>query len=248
MTPKPPSMPFLAHLQDLRKCFLHSFVAILVGFGVAYTFRQEVFALLTLPFNDAYRAAFDQEPHMITTGLVESFLVYLKVSLLAGFFLASPVVFYQVWKFVGPALTRGERKHALPVVFLATVFFVGGALFGYFGVFPLGFRFFLEVAPGDYVEPMIRMQEYFHLSSWMLVVFGLVFELPLMVLYLTITGVISPAGLIRPWRAVIIGIAVGSAILTPADPASMLLMALPLLVLYGVTVAIAFILGQRRRK
>ena len=240
-------MPFLQHLAELRKCTVKSLIAVIIGFCICYSFAEPLFSWLTIPFNEAYRSTFSKDPKLVHTGLIEPFMVYIKVGLLGGVFLASPVVFYQFWKFISPGLRKSERRHVVPFVSLATIFFVGGALFGYFGVFPLGFSYFLTVAPADYIEPMIRMQEYYQLASWMLVVFGIVFEGPLIVLYLVALGKIGSDQLIRPWRAILVGISIASALLTPADPGSMILMAAPLTVLYGITIVFALILGKRSK-
>ena len=240
-------MSFLDHLGELRTRLLRILASLAVGFVIAYVFRRELFGFLTIPFNNAYQAVFNETPQLITTGLVESFLVYLKVGLLGGLFLSLPYIFFQLWGFISPGLRDSERKHVIPFVLLATIFFAGGAIFGYTIVFPLGFEYFLRVAPGDYVQPMIRMSEYYSLASWMLLVFGLTFEAPLFVLYLAFFGILSPKQLIEPWRGVIVGIVVASALLTPADPASMILLAIPLLLLYGITILVSFLISRKRQ-
>ncbi|HLG20471.1 MAG TPA: twin-arginine translocase subunit TatC, partial [Bdellovibrionota bacterium] len=177
-------MSFMEHLVELRQRLVKSVIAVCIGFGAAYTFAERLFGFLTIPYNQAYREVFHREAKLVNTGLIEPFLVYLKVGMMAGVFLASPFIFYQLWQFVAPGLRPQERKHVVPFVLLASLFFIGGALFGYFGVFPIGFKYFLSVAPAGYVDPLIRMDEYYRLAAWMMVVFGLVFEGPLIVLYL----------------------------------------------------------------
>jgi sec-independent protein translocase protein TatC len=239
-------MPFLDHLVELRKRVLYALVALAVGFAVAYGFAERIFGLLTLPFNRAYKAALHRAPVMITTSLLESFVVYLKVGAIAGLFLASPFLFAQAWLFVAPALRPNEKRHAVPLIALATLFFVGGALFGYFAVFPVGFRYFLELTAGGTIQPMIRMKEYFDLAALMLLIFGAIFELPLLVLYLTFVGILRAEHLTRPWRGIVIGIAVGAALLSPPDPGSMLFVFVPMVLLYGVTILFALLVARRR--
>jgi sec-independent protein translocase protein TatC len=246
LTPDPtPLVSFWDHVEELRKRLIWGLAALGAGFALAYFFSRELFDWLAVPYVRAYRDVVGRQPELITTGLLESFLVYLKVGLVGGCFLASPVIFSQIWAFVSPGLRESERKHAIPFVLLASLFFLGGAAVGYFGVFPIGFKYFLELAPPESVQPMIRMQEYFQLAAWMLLIFGLVFEAPILVFYLAYLGVLRPRHLIRPWRAIVVGIAVASAVLTPADPVSMLLMMIPLLAFYGLIVV--FALAVRRR-
>lgn len=244
----PREMPFLAHLAELRTRLIRSLFALLIGFGVAYGFSKPLFRILMLPFDDAYQSVFHRTPKLITTGLVESFMVYMKVGLLGGVFLASPVIFLQIWGFISPALKRNEKKHVIPFVLLATIFFCGGAFAGYYGIFPIGFRYFLSIAPGEYIEPMIRMEEYFKLASWMLLTFGLVAEAPMIVLYLAYMGVLGPRHLLKPWRAIIVGIAISSAFFTPPDPGSMMMMMVPMLALYGITIILSFFVSGRKTR
>jgi len=234
------AMNFFGHLAELRRRLFRAFIGLLFGFAVAYYFSKELFTLLRIPFDTAYQNVYGMEPNLIVSSLLESFMVYLKVGLLGGLFLSSPFIFLQVWGFISPALKANEKKHVLPFVFFATLFFVFGALFGYFMVFPQSFEYFLNITKGEHIDTMIRMDEYYQFASWMLLGFGLAFEAPLIVLYLVFFRILSTRHLIRYWRGVIIGILIASAIITPTpDFATMFMMAAPLLVLYGATIVVS---------
>lgn len=225
------------HLHELRQRILLSLCAVAGGFAIANFFSKEFFRILRIPYDRAYQNVFGTAPVLINTGIFEAFMVYLKVALLASLFFASPVVFYQAWRFISPALRPKERGHVIPLVFWSTLFFVGGALFGYFLVFPPAFEFFLGLIQGEQIAATIRMESYFELASWMLLGFGVAFEAPLAVLYLVYLEVLRTRHLLKFWRGVIVGIFVLSAVITPTpDIATMCLMAVPLLILYGVTI------------
>ena len=134
-------LPFTAHLDELRKRLIVCFIAVGVGFVLAYGFKERLFDILTMPLI----AVMDQGEKLIFTGLPEAFFTYLKVAFLTGLMLAAPVIIYEFWMFVAPGLYQRERRILVPIVFLSTIFFVGGALFGYFIVFPWGFKFFSRI-------------------------------------------------------------------------------------------------------
>ena len=134
--------PFTDHLEELRKRIITCFIAVAVGFVITYSFKEMLFQILTRPLVSIMAKG----DHLVYTGLPEAFFTYLKVSFLASLMLSAPVIFYEFWMFIAPGLYKQERKLLLPIVLLSSVFFVGGALFGYFIVFPFGFKFFLSFA------------------------------------------------------------------------------------------------------
>lgn len=240
MKPSETPMNFFAHLAELRRRVFRSFIGVLFGFALAYYYSKELFVILRIPFDTAYQNVHGVLPFLVVGSVLESFVVYLKVGLLGGIFLASPYLFLQLWGFISPALKSHEKKHVLPFVFFATLFFVFGALFGYFMVFPQSFEYFLNITKGEHIETMIRMEEYYKFASWMLLGFGLSFEAPLVVLYLVFFRILSTRHLLRYWRGIIIGILVSSAIITPTpDFMTMFMMAAPLLVLYAATIVVS---------
>jgi len=243
--PNNEQMSFWQHLNELRKRLLRIAFAIIAGFSVAYCFHKEIFRVLRMPFDRAYLNVYGENPKLISISMLEGFMVYLKMSILVGFFLASPIIFYQIWKFIAPGLRDNEKKHVIPFVLLATIFFVGGAVFGYFMVFPKGFEYFLMVTKGESIEPMIQMEQYYKLAAWMLVGFGASFEGPLILLYLVYFRILTTKHLTSSWRGAMISILVLSAVITPTpDLATMVMMALPLMLMYGFTILFSLFVSK----
>jgi len=182
---------------------------------------------------------------LIFTGLPEAFFTYLKVALLSGMILATPVIFYQFWMFVAPGLYQKEKQHMIPIVFLSTFFFVGGSFFGYFIVFPYGFKFFLGFA-SEIIQPLPSMREYLSFASKLLLAFGLVFELPLIITFLARLGMVSVSFLKKNRKYALLLFFAGAAILTPPDVVTQVMMALPLIVLYEISIIGARIFGKKK--
>ena len=236
-------MPITAHLEELRRRLITSIVAVIIGFGATYYFAPKLFEILMAPLV----GALPPESTLIFTGVTEAFFTYLKMALLAGFFLASPLVLYEIWAFVSPGLYKREKTWVIPFVVFSTLFFIGGALFGYFVVFPYGFKFLLSYAT-DMIRPLPKVKEYFSLASRMLLAFGAVFELPLFVFFLTKMGLVTSRTLIDKFKYAIIIIFAISAILTPPDVVTQLMMAGPLLALYGLSVIVAIVFEKKVEK
>lgn len=233
-------IPFTAHLEELRKRLITAFIAVGIGFALAYGFKEQLFQILVRPLVQVM----GEGDTLIFTGLPEAFFTYLKVALLAGILLASPVILYQFWMFVAPGLYEKEKRVLLPIVFLSTVFFVGGALFGYFIVFPWGFKFFLGFAT-ETIRPMPSMKEYLGFSAKLLLAFGVVFELPLVLTFLARLGVVSVEFLKKNRKYALLLFFAGAAILTPPDVVTQIMMALPLMLLYEISIIGARIFGKR---
>jgi len=162
-------MQLTDHLEELRRRLIVVAVSIGIATVGSYYFSEDLFRILMAPL----LAAMPAEGGLIFTGLTETFFTYLKISLVAGFFIASPVVIFQLWRFTAPGLYAHEKRYVFPFVLSATIFFVGGALFGYFIVFPFGFRFFMGFAT-DFIRPMPSVKEYFSFAVRMLFAFGVV--------------------------------------------------------------------------
>jgi sec-independent protein translocase protein TatC len=232
--------PFTAHLEELRSRLIVSFVAVGIGFFVAYFFKEKLFELLMKPLTDVM----GEGDNLIFTNLPEAFFVYLKTAFLAGVMAASPVILYQFWKFVAPGLYKKERVVLLPVVLLCSFFFIGGALFGYFIVFPYGFKFFLGFA-SEFIRPLPSMKEYFSFASKLLVAFGVVFELPLIITLFSRLGLVSVAFLKKNRKYALLLFFIGSAILTPPDVITQVMMAFPLMFLYEISIIGARIFARK---
>ena len=188
-----------------------------------------------------------QQGHFIYTYPPEAFFAHVKVALVAGVFLASPYIFYQLWVFVAPGLYSHERKWVVPMAVISALFFVTGALFGYFVVFPFGFDFF-----ASYATPMVsftpKLSEYLGFSLKLLFAFGLVFEMPLFVFFLARLGMVNSKGMRKKRKYAILVAFVVAAILTPPDPFTQSLMAGPLILLYELSIWVAFFFGRERKK
>ncbi|MEJ5243707.1 MAG: twin-arginine translocase subunit TatC [Desulfomicrobiaceae bacterium] len=235
-------MTFTQHLEELRTRLVRSFIAIGVGFLVCYGFAEDLFHLLMRPLLDVLLPTGGT---LIYTALPEAFFTYVKTAALAGFFVASPYVFYQMWLFVAPGLYESERKYLIPIALLSAIFFVVGACFGYFVVFPYGFEFFVGYAT-DIVKPMPSLSEYFNFAVQMLIAFGVIFELPLVIFFLARLGVVTGKWLRQKQKYAVLVIFIVAAILTPPDVVSQLLMAAPLLVLYEIGVWVAYLFGTKK--
>ncbi len=237
--------PFLDHLEELRKRLIVCLIAIAIGFLISYGFKEKIFQALMLPLIRALPP--DQGKHLIYTAPHEAFLTYLKVSLLSGVGIAVPVIIFEFWRFVAPGLYEHEKKYLFPIVILSVLFFLGGALFGYFIVFPFGFKFFTSFA-SQYITPMISTKEFLSFAVRLLLVFGLIFEMPLVVFFLARLGLLSDKFLRRQRKYAVVLIFTVAAILTPPDVFTQILMAGPLLILYEVSVWIAYFFSKKREK
>jgi sec-independent protein translocase protein TatC len=234
-------IPFTAHLEELRTRLITCSIAIGAGFAVAYFFKEKLFQILTRPLMNVMQSG----EKLIFTGLPEAFFAYLKVALLTGIILASPVILYQFWVFIAPGLYRKERKLLIPIVLLSTIFFTGGALFGYFIVFPFGFKFFLGFA-SDTIRPMPSMKEYLTLATKLLLAFGVVFELPIVLTFMARLGIVSVPFLKKNRKYALLIFFAGAAILTPPDVITQLMMAFPLMLLYEISIIGAKIFGKKK--
>ncbi len=234
-------IPFTAHLEELRKRLIVCFIAVGIGFVLSYGFKEKLFQILTRPLISVMQTG----DKLIFTGLPEAFFTYLKVALFSGIILSTPVIFYQFWMFVAPGLYEKEKQHMIPIVFLSTFFFVGGSFFGYFIVFPYGFKFFLGFA-SEIIRPLPSMREYLSFASKLLLAFGLVFELPLIITFLAKLGIVSVSFLKKNRKYALLLFFMGAAILTPPDVVTQVMMALPLIVLYEISIIGARIFGKKK--
>lgn len=234
-------LPFTGHLEELRKRLIVCFVSVGIGFAISYAFKEQLFQILTRPLI-AVMAADDK---LIFTGLPEAFFTYLKVAFLSGIMLSTPIILYEFWMFVAPGLYQKEKRFLLPIVFLSTLFFLGGSLFGYFVVFPFGFKFFLGFA-SETIQPLPSMKEYLSFSAKLLLAFGLVFELPLVITFLSKMGLVTVDFLKKNRKYALLLFFAGAAILTPPDVVTQIMMALPLMILYEISIIGARIFGKKK--
>ncbi len=233
--------PFTAHLEELRSRLIKSSMAVGLGFLLSYAFKEQIFDILTAPL----MRVMQHGDHLIYTNLPEAFFTFLKTAFFTGIMLASPVLLYQFWMFVAPGLYDREKKLALPILLLSTLFFGGGILFAYFVVFPFGFKFFVGFA-SETVRPMPAMREYLSFASKLLLAFGLVFEMPMVITLLARLGILSVAQLRKFRRYAILLFFIVAAILTPPDVISQILMALPMMLLYEISILGAHLVGRQK--
>lgn len=228
-------LSFVEHLEELRKRFIICLAAAGVGFLICYGFSKQIYQLLALPIRDVLQ----DENSFIFTSLTEPFFTYLKLAFFSGIALASPVIIYQIWAFVAPGLYRDEKKYVVPFVFLSTLFFAIGVLFCFLVVFPIACTFFAGFAQAGMIEMKLKMSDYLSFSSMFLLAFGIVFELPIVILFLARIGVVNHRQLAKNRKYVILLGFVVSAMLTPPDIISQILMAVPLMLLYEISILVA---------
>jgi sec-independent protein translocase protein TatC len=233
-------IPLTAHLQELRKRLILSFIAVGVGFVLCYALADTLFNILAFPLLKVMPAG----GTLVFTSVAEAFFTYMKVAFIAGLILASPFVLYQVWAFIAPGLYRNEKRYVVPFVFLGSFFFALGILFGYFVAIPIGFKFLLGYAT-DFIKPMPSMKEYLSFSIKFLLAFGLVFEFPVVLLLLSKIGLVDAKKLARQRKYAILLIFVFAAVMTPPDFISQVLMALPLMGLYELSIILSKFFGKK---
>lgn len=240
-------MPLTAHLAELRARIIRALLAIGAGFAVCYAFADQLFVLLTRPLLAvAEQPGREAAVRLIGTGVAEAFFTKLKVAFIGGVFLASPVALYQAWQFVVPGLYESEKRYARPFVIFGTLFFVAGTAFCYAAVLPLSYIFFVDQYGSISVSPEIRISEYLTFTSRLLLAFGIIFELPVATFFLARLGLVTHRTMIAYGRYAIVGVFIVAAILTPPDVASQILMAAPMLLLYGISIGVAFVFGKRQ--
>jgi sec-independent protein translocase protein TatC len=220
-------MPFLDHLEELRWTILRSLVAIVVASIGCYIFSKKIVDILRYPA--------PQDMQLIFLSPVEGFMIYIKVSIFAGLVVALPYVAYQFWKFIVPGLLDKERKLVLPIAFFTTVCFLVGASFAYFVIIRFGLNFLLSFQT-DYLVANITIGKYLGFVVTLLLVFGVVFELPVLAFFLTKIGILTPRFLREKRRYGIVIIFIGAALLTPPDIFTQLMLAGPLILLYEVSI------------
>jgi sec-independent protein translocase protein TatC len=234
-------LPLTSHLQELRKRLILSFIAVGIGFILCYTFADSIFNILAAPL----MKMMPKGGSLIFISVAEAFFTYMKVAFIAGIILTSPFILYQIWAFVAPGLYQKEKKYVVPFVLGGSFFFALGVFFGYFVAIPVGFKFLLGYAT-DFIKPMPSMKEYLSFSIKFLLAFGLVFEFPVVLVLLAKIGIIDAKMLARQRKYAILLIFIFAAAVTPSpDLISQVLMALPLMGLYELSILLSKIFGKK---
>ena len=238
-------MSFLDHLDELRRRLIIAVVAILVGMAASFFFIKRIVAFVM----DPLYALLPAGGTFMSTEMTEGFMLYMKIAALCGLLIASPVVLSQVWLFVAPGLYSHEKRFAIPFVFLGTFFFLLGAAFSHYFVFPFAFGFFANFFGTDtYIKFMPTIGPLFAAYVKMLLAMGLVFQLPTVVFFLARMGMVTARWLIKQTKYAVLIIFVVAAIITPGpDVVSQTLVAGPMMLLYGVSIAIAWLFGKKKK-
>ena len=236
-------MSFLDHLDELRRRLFWALGMLVIGFLVAVAFYQQLFDFVM----DPMQAMLPAGQKMIYTEPTEALMLYVKIAVIAGLLVASPGVMAQVWLFVAPGLYSHEKKLAVPFVMLSSAFFIGGAAFAHYVVFPLTFRFFASFS-SDEITFMPRIEPAFALYMKLVLIFGLVFQMPTVVLLLARLGLITAGFLWRNFKyAVLIIFIIGAALSPGTDPVGQVVMAGPMILLYFLSIAFAWLFGKKRQ-
>lgn len=240
--------PFWQHVAELRTAVIISLTFFLIGTGVAYFLSESIFHILVAPLEQLF-ALKGEARRFIYTNLTEAFVTYLKVALFAGLFITFPFIALQAWLFVSPGLFKRERGLFFVLLFSIPFFFTIGAFFAYHVVLPAAFSFFLsfEAMIGSIpLQLETKMSEYLSLVMRLLLAFGLSFELPVILGGLAWLGILSKETLIKRWRIAVVGVTLLAAIITPPDALSMILLALPLLFLYALSIIIVSFIEKHK--
>jgi sec-independent protein translocase protein TatC len=235
-----PRMGFFQHLEELRKRLLVSLLAVFGGFLASWYWAPGIFDFLARPI----RGVLPPGQNLAYTRLTEPFLMYFRVALLAGILLSSPIVLWQVWLFISPALYRREKRYVLPFVTFGVLFFLSGCAFAYYEAFPLVVRFLIGV--GQPFQAVITINEYLSMATKLILGLGLCFEMPIMVFFLTRLGIVSERWLLKKFKYAVLIIVVIAAVITPTpDIATQCVFALPMIGLYLLGILIAWLFRRR---
>jgi len=244
-------MSFVEHLEELRTRLIRAMYGLIPAFIAAWFFKERIVDVIARPLVVAYHDLHLGQVSLHALGLVDPVAEYLKLCFLVSLLGSSPWIFWQLWAFIAPGLYAKEKKIAIPFVLFSTICFLGGAAFGYFVVFPMGFETLLGFSgslPSGHVKivPTLTFGEYLDFTAQLSVAFGAVFEVPVVITFLAMIGVINWRQLMRFSRWWIVIAAIASAVLTPStDVGTQLAMLIPLIVLYYVGVLLAFLFGKR---
>jgi sec-independent protein translocase protein TatC len=233
-------MTFVDHIRDLRDCLRNAVLAVIVGMGLAWAFTEQVFDFIRKPI----------QPYLPQGGLVftaplDKFMAHIKIALVVGVIVSCPFWLYQVWRFISPALYKKEKRLATGFVFAGTVQFLLGASFCYFVVFPGAFQFLMAFG-GDTDKPMITISQYLDFFTQMILVFGLTFEVPVVISFLGLIGLVSSRFLKEKRRYAIVINSIVAAVAAPPDVYSMFMLLIPLILMYEVSILVIAMFEKRK--
>jgi sec-independent protein translocase protein TatC len=242
-----PTMGFLDHLEELRKRLVYSILAVIIGTGLCWGYRERIYAVMQKPIMDALRAQHLPEK-LVYLNPTEPFNLYMKIAMLGGLFLTCPFVLYQVWMFISPGLYRNEKKYVVPFMISTITLFTLGGYFGYKIAYPRALGFFMGPFSVQF-QPMITIGEYTQLFLSIVLGMGLIFEMPILVFFLAFMGIMSPRFMVKNFRYAILVIFILAAIVTPTpDIVNMCVFAAPMLALYALSIGVAWVVHPDQRK
>jgi len=235
------SMSFLDHLDELRRRLTYSLIAVCVAFLVCWGLAPDVFEILQQPLLKFLQPG----EKLAYTRLTAPFFLYMKVAFFSAIFISAPIVLTQVWLFISPGLYPKERRYALPFIFFASGFFVGGGYFGFKVVFPMACSFFVEM--GRNFQQVITVDDYFSFASKLILAMGLVFETPILIFFLSRLGIVTPQFLMKNFKYAIVAIFIIAAVITPTpDMVTQSALAIPMILLYLLGVLVSYVFGVPR--
>ena len=237
-------MPFTSHLAELRSRLIKSALAVALGFLACFAVAEEIFAVLAAPLRGLHIRGL----MLIGTSVTEAFFTKMKVSFIAAVILASPVLLWQLWQFVAPGLYEHEKRYTRSFVLFGSCFFLAGAAFCYGVVIQGGLSFLLHRYEEIDIQPMLQMSDYLSVVSRLVLAFGVMFELPVFAFFLARVGIIDHRFLIRQSRYALLAIALLAAVLTPPDLISQILLMVPLIFLYAVSIGVAYLARFRMNR
>ena len=241
-----PTMGFLDHLEELRSRIVRSAIAVALGTAACWGYRERIYGIMQKPIMDALRAQHLPEK-LVYLNPVDPFNLYLKIAMLAGLFLTSPFVLYQVWMFISPGLYRNEKRYVMPFMASTISLFTLGGYFGYRIAYPRALDFFIKF--NGQFQPMITISEYTQLFLSIVLGMGLIFEMPILVFFLAFMGIMTPSFMVRHFRYAILIIFVLAAIVTPTpDIVNMCVFAAPMLGLYALSIGVAWLVHPEQRR
>ncbi|WP_353892308.1 twin-arginine translocase subunit TatC [Proteinivorax hydrogeniformans] len=232
------SLTIVGHLAELRARIIVTAISILLGTMASYIFIDEIVNLITMPAGHL---------DFVYLSPPELFLAYIKISIIFGMIVASPIILYQIWAFVMPSINKKEKVYVFFAIILSSVFFIGGVIFSYLSIIPLTIDFFVEMS-GEDILPMFSFSNYTSFITSILLAFGVAFQLPLLVLLLTQLRLIKPKLLKKSRKFIILAIFLMSSILTPPDVISQMLLAGPMIILFEMSIVISSVIDWRRSK
>lgn len=252
-------MPLTEHLGDLRKRLIIAFGTLFIAFLVSFTFSESIFRFIMFPLK--YNLHFSignsslqfipqdrlQNIKLVFLAPAEAFWMHIKIAFVAGLIMSLPVIFYQLWKFISPGLLQKERKYVVPFIFIATCLFLIGAAFCFLVVLPFAMRFLLTYKVGDFLSPMLSIGKYVDFCLKFILAFGAVFEIPIIIIFFTRIGLVTPKTLAKNRKYAILVAFIIAAILTPTpDFFNQTLMAVPIMALYEVGIIVSRIFVRRK--